>query len=61
MAERTYRLLVPWGLLQAGDKITPTNGIGDILVQRGKAELLEERGGKGDTNKAFQKPPKAKR
>lgn len=62
-AEKTYELLKPWGFLVARDKLTTPRSVGQLLVARGIAKEIEiePRGGKDETNKAFQSPPKTKK
>lgn len=55
------RLVKQWGILLPGAVIEPQpKDVGRILVSRGFAEEIvdEPRGGKEETNKAFQTPPK---
>ena len=57
------KLVKSWGLLDAGEILIVGAGVGEQLVQRGRAIELrdEKRGGPNDTNKVFLKPPKPKK
>jgi hypothetical protein len=59
---KSYKLLKQFGILEAGSIIQPLPlDSGRLLVERGIAEeITDERGGKDETNKAFQSPPKTK-